>query len=64
MTNREMLDKYKGLICLKLNKLNENSGNYGCTPDVLVRIGEALEKYMWMDIQLEEDRQDKGRETE
>ena len=64
MTNREMVDKYKDLINERLDKLKELYKTTGADSNILVKMGEALEKYMWMDIQLEEDRQDKDKETE
>ncbi len=49
MTNREMLDKYKKLIIASMNMNVLDT-------DILVRIGEALEKYMWMNAELEADK--------
>lgn len=66
MTNREMLDKYKDLICIKLKSLDEcNNEIYDDTrPDTLIKIGKALEKYIWMDAELKEDENDKKKGDE
>ena len=55
MTNRQMLDKYKEIIiaAMKITVLDTK---------ILVNIGEALEKYMWMDSELKEH--EKGKKGE
>ena len=52
MTNREMLDKYKELII-------KSMVTYPITKHDLRYIGSAIEKYMWMDAELEANEKDK-----
>ena len=63
MTNREMLDKYKELIIRGMDRLNEIHIDQIMT-DLILQVGEALEKYIWMDNELKEEEQDKDKETE
>lgn len=63
MTNIEMLDKYKELIIRGMDRLNEIHIDQIMT-DLILQVGEALEKYIWMDNELKEEEQDKDKETE
>ncbi len=63
MTKRKMLDKYKELIIRDMDRLNEIHIDQIMT-DLILQVGEALEKYIWMDNELKEEEQDKDKETE
>lgn len=53
MTNREMLDRYKELIitAMSTDVINTHNIRY---------IGSAIEKYIWMDAELEEKKKKGG----